>query len=177
MKAFKRHSEKTSKRGEFVNEDLFLENANKYKQMVYRIALNYLANPYDADDIVQDTFLKFYLYKSPFQSDEHIRNWLIRVTINLCKNELRKPFRKSNIPLDELSASIPFEHEEQSKLFESVMSLPEKHRVVLYLFYYEGLSVKEIAEMLKLNESAVTSRLSRGRKQLKLELTGGACYA
>ena len=160
-----------------MNEVLFLESANKYKQMVYRIAFNYLANPHDADDIVQDAFLKFYICKSPFQSDEHIRYWLIRVTINLCKNELRKPFRRNNIPFDELSASIPFEHKEQSELFESVMSLPEKHRIVLYLFYYEGLSVKEIAGMLGLNESAVTSRLSRARKQLKLELTEGACYA
>lgn len=154
-----------------MNEAAFLENAGKYKDTIYKIAVNYLRNAQDADDIVQEVLLKLYMSNQQFESDEHIRNWLIRVAINLCKNALRAPWRRKNVPLAELSDSISFEQEEQSELFMSVMSLPEKNRIVLYLFYYEEFSVKEIANMLRLKESAVTSRLSRARNQLKLKLT------
>jgi len=154
-----------------VNEEFFLVNADKYKDTIYRIALNYLRNTYDADDIVQEVLIKLYTNNQQFESDKHIKNWLIRVTINSCKNALRVPWRRKTVALDELSDTISFEHREQSELFVSVMSLPEKNRIVLYLFYYEEFSVKEIANMLKLKESAVTSRLSRARNQLKSKLT------
>jgi len=153
-----------------MDEKFFLVNANKYKDTIYRIALNYLRNTHDSDDMVQEVLMKLYSSNQQFESDEHIRNWLIRVTINLCKNTLRMPWRR-NVALDELPDSTSFEHREQSELFVSVMSLSEKYRIVLYLFYYEEFSVKEIANMLKLKESAVTSRLSRARNQLKLKLT------
>lgn len=153
-----------------MNEMEFLINADKYKDTIYRIALNYLKNTHDADDIVQDVLMKLYTNNGEFESEEHIRNWLIRVSINLCKNVLRAPWRRKNVNLNELSNYITFEQREQSELFMLVMGLPTKNRVVLYLFYYEGFSVKEIAKMLNLKESAVTSRLSRARNQLKLEL-------
>jgi len=153
-----------------VEQGFFLSVADKYKDTVYRIALNYFGNKYDADDMVQDVLMKLYTSNKQFESNEHIRNWLIRVTINTCKNTLRMPWRRRNVALDELAASVSFAHREQSDLFVSVMSLPEKYRTVLYLFYYEDLSVKEISEVLKLKESAVTTRLSRARNQLKLKL-------
>jgi len=159
------------KRGELVEQTFFLAMANKYKDTVYRIALNYYGNPYDAEDTVQEVFIKLYTCNKQFESHEHIRNWLIRVTINMCKNTMRMPWRNRTIDFDDLAESVTFEHHEQSELFLSVMSLPEKYRTVLYLFYYEEFSVKEISKMLKLKESAVTTRLSRARNQLKLDLT------
>lgn len=154
-----------------MEQTFFLVIADKYKDTVFRIALNYYGNTYDAEDTVQEVFLKLYTCSKQFENHEHIRNWLIRVTINQCKNTLRMPWRNRNVDLEDLAESITFEHSEQSDLFLSVMSLPEKYRTVLYLFYYEEFSVKEISKILKLQESAVTTRLSRARNQLKLDLT------
>lgn len=154
-----------------MDKDFFLKSADRHKDTVYRIALNYFRNTYDAEDILQEVLLKFYTSRKKFDGEDHIRNWLIRVTINLCKNTLRVPWRKRDVALDELADSMSFEHEEESEVFEVVMELPEKNRIVLYLYYYEDYSVKEIADMLKLKETAVTSRLSRARKQLEFKLT------
>lgn len=155
-----------------MEQSFFLAMAEKYKDTVYRIALNYFGNTYDADDTVQEVLLKLYTCKKPFESAEHVRNWLIRVTVNVCKNTLRLPWRSRNVELsDDISESVIFETREQSELFQTVMSLPEKYRIVIYLFYYEDFSVKEISELLKLRESAVTTRLNRARTKLKLNLT------
>ncbi|NLU52440.1 MAG: sigma-70 family RNA polymerase sigma factor [Clostridiaceae bacterium] len=148
----------------------FIGVANKYKDTVFRVALNYLGNTYDAEDMMQEVFMKLFNSKNEFMSDEHIRHWLIRVTINLCKNSLRAPWKRRHVPIDELKASFVFEHEEQSAIFSAVMELKEKYRTVLYLFYYEDLTVKEISSMLNIKESAVTTRLSRAREQLKHKL-------
>ena len=155
-----------------MEQSFFLAMAEKYKDSVYRIALNYFGNTYDADDTVQEVLLKLYTSKKTFQNSEHVRNWLIRVTINVCKNALRMPWRSRNVELnDEVSESVVFALPEQSELYRTVMGLPEKYRIVLYLFYYEEFSVKEIAKLLKLRETAVTTRLSRARDQLKTNLT------
>ncbi len=150
-----------------MEETSFLAAAEKYKDTVYRVALNFFGN---TDDAVQDVLMKLYLSDRQFESDEHVRNWLIRVTVNVCKNTLRMPWRRKNVALEELSQSVPFEQKEESDLFLSVMSLPEKYRTVLYLFYYEEFSVREIAGIMKLKESAVTTRLSRARNELRLKL-------
>ena len=154
-----------------MEQNIFLMIAGRYKGTVYRIALNYFGNTCDAEDTVQEVFMKLYTSNKKFESDEHVRNWMIRVTINMCKNTLRMPWRNRNVEFEELTDTITFEQQDQSELFMSVMSLPEKYRTILYLFYYEEYSIKEIAEMLKLKESAVTTRLSRARNQLRQTLT------
>lgn len=154
-----------------MEQSEFLVAAEKYKDMLFRIALNYFGNTYDADDMVQDTLVKLYINRKPFESEEHLRAWLIRVTVNTCKNTLRMPWRKKQVALEELSATLSFEQPEQSELFQYVLSLPEKYRMVLYLFYYEDLTVKQIAGVMKLTETAVTTRLNRSRNQLKKNLT------
>lgn len=148
----------------------FYRLAQRYQDTVFRVALNYFRNVPDAEDMVQEVLIKLYTARQPFQNDEHVRYWLIRVTVNLCKNALRSPWRKRRVSLDELCAAIPFEEPAQSDLFLTVMSLPEKYRTVLYLFYYEDCTVKEIARLLDLKESAVTTRLSRARRALRSEL-------
>ena len=138
--------------------------------MVYRIALNFFRNIQDAEDATQEVMLKLYLRAEPFDNQNHVRNWLIQVTLNHCRSVWRSPWRQ-RVSLEELTASIPFSRPEDGELFQAVMNLPEKHRTVLYLFYYEDMSVREVAEVLKLSETAVTSRLSRARKALKDEWT------
>ncbi len=150
-----------------LEHDIFLALAEKYKDTVFRIALSYLGNTYDADDIVQDVFMKLFITNKHFASDDHARYWLIRVTINTCKNLLKSSWKTKNIALDDNTVTTVFEQKEQEDLYQAVMGLPEKYRTVLYLYYYEDFSVKEIAGMLKIKVSAVTTRLSRARDQLK----------
>lgn len=141
--------------------------AERYKDTVYRVALNFLGNAQDAEDAVQEVLLKLYLTGESFQGEEHVKRWLIRVTLNFCKNAARAAKRRVPTPPEELALSVPFEAEEQIALFTAVMSLPEKYRVPLYLFYYEEYSVREIARVMELKESAVTTRLQRAREKLK----------
>ena len=145
---------------------------NLYLDMVYRVALNGCKNTYDADDVVQDTFLKLLKCRKPFDSDEHIRNWLIRVTINECKRFWSSPWKTRIVPLDE-NIEEPFIWEpEQSALYDKVMELTPKYRETVYLYYFEDFSIKEIADILKISETAVQTRLQRARQKLK-EVLGG----
>ena len=156
-----------------MDKQLFEPLAARYRDMIYRIALNQLRSISDAEDITQEVLLKLYLHKGSFDSPEHAKHWLIRVTLNCCRSLWRSPWKK-NIPLEELSRSIGFTEQKDSDLFQAVMGLPEASRTVLYLFYYEELSVKEIAKLLHLSISTVTTRLHRARKRLKYDLTEGA---
>ncbi len=166
MKAFRNET----KEAVCLEREAFLRLAGKYKDTVFRVALNALGSPHDAEDVVQETLLRLWNREEPFESDEHGKHWLIRVTLNLCRNVFRAPWRR-HIPLEELHAAAVFDAPEEAALFGEVMALPEKYRTVLYLFYYEGYSVKEIGELLKVSETAVTTRLSRARQALKLKLT------
>lgn len=150
-----------------LDQDKFLSLAGQHKDTVYRVALNYLGNPYDADDIVQEVFLKLYTKNKHFESDNHAKYWLIRVTVNSCKDLLKSSWKSKNIFLEEVEVPITFEHPDQADLYKAVMGLPEKYRTVLYLYYYEDYTIKEIAKLLKMNVSSVTTRLSRARNQLK----------
>ena len=153
----------------------FTAAAEQYQDMVYRIALSALGNAADAEDAVQEVFLKLYRQSAPPAGDS-LRYWLIRVTVNHCRDLLRSPWRKRRVSLSELpsdaadSAEPVFCREEQWELYRAVMALPEKYRTVVHLFYYEELSVREIAALLRLSQSAVTTRLSRARAILKERL-------
>ena len=140
--------------------------ARKYMDTVFRVAMNYLKNKTDADDVTQNVLLKFYKSDVDFESEEHVKHWLIRVTLNECKNFLRFPWQK-NASLEDYMETLVFETPESEHLFESVMGLPEKYRIVILLFYYEDYSVWEIGEILKISESNVKVRLSRGRMLLR----------
>ena len=148
--------------------------AEEYQDMVYRVALHAAGHPQDAEDAVQEVFLRLYLEKKPFDSSEHLRRWLIRVTVNLCRDMLKSPWRRrrGTMPAD-LPAEPEFERAEQGELYRAVLSLPEKYRTVLDLYYYEEVTAREIGETLGLKTSAVTTRLSRGRELLKAKLTEG----
>lgn len=143
------------------------ELVEMYKDNIYAAAFNICKSAADAEDVVQDTFLQYYMTKKEFDDEKHIRYWLLRVAINKAKNIQSSFRRKNEMSLEDYVETLTFETPESRELFEEVMKLPEKYRVVIHLFYYEDYSVKEIAKILRTTESGVKVRLSRGRAKLK----------
>ena len=152
-----------------MDQTTFETTVGQYQDMVYRVALHALGSPADGEDAVQEVFLRLYTYQKPFDSDEHLRRWLIRVTVNLCKNTLKSRWRR-RVSLDELGELPVFDQPGDETLYKAVLSLPDKYRVVVYLFYYEAWTTAQIAQTLGLKQSAVTTRLSRARGLLKDKL-------
>ena len=153
-----------------MDKACFTGAVTRYQHMVYRTALHSLGNPQDADDAVQEVFLRLFGCRERFDGEEHLRHWLLRVTVNYCRDVLRSPWRKRRAPLEELPETPVFDKPEQAALFREVLALPEKYRTVLNLFYYEELSVREIAQLLGTAASTVTTRLARARQRLKERL-------
>lgn len=150
-----------------VNTNLITEKVEKYSDLLLRVAFSYMKNTHDAQDMVQDAFIKV-MQKCPlFESEEHERAWLIRVTINLCKNRLKSAWFRKTGPLEE--DTLLFTPEEDQVL-EVVLELPVKYRCVIQLYYYEGYQIKEIAGILGCKDATVASQLLRARKQLKIKL-------
>lgn len=143
------------------------ELAERYRDNLFAVAFHVCKNAADADDIVQETFLQYYVAKKEFDSEAHIRACLIRVAVNKAKNVNRSFWRQHKVPLEEYMESLVFETQKEETLFETVMKLPQKYRIIIHLYYYEDYSVREIGEILSLKESNVKVRLSRGRKLLK----------
>lgn len=139
----------------------------KYRNNLYTAAFNVCKNAQDAEDVVQDTFLQYWSQKKEFETEQHIRAWLLRMAINKAKNKNNTFFRRNALPLEDYMETLAFQSEESSELFEAVMKLPEKYRIVVHLFYYEDYSVKEIADILKITPGNVKVRLSRGRMSLR----------
>ena len=141
-----------------------------YSQMVYKIAFLYLKNEADALDIVQNTFFKL-LKKKDFNNEEHIKRWLLRITVNLCKNNLKSYWQRNVVSFEE---KYYFQNNRDLNLQELIFKLSPRYKGVVHLYYYEGYSVKEIAAILKISDSAVKQRLKRAREKLKIELEGGS---
>lgn len=142
----------------------------KYIDTVFRVALGYTKNVTDAEDIVQDVFLKLLKEKKSFDSEDHIRHWLIRVTVNEGKKWHRSPWRR-HVSYEEAIAALPETAAEKSKdILRAVIELPVKYRMPIYLYYYEEYSTQEIADILKIPKGTVCTYLSRGREMLKLQL-------
>lgn len=139
-------------------EELF----DKYKDDVYRLAVSYTKSVQDAEDVCQNVFLKL-LSQTSIQPGKE-KHWLMRVTANECRSLLRSHWWKTTVPMEE---NLPSPAEETRGILHQIMTLPPKYRVVLYLHYYEGYSTREIAKLLKISQSAVTTRLSRARDNLK----------
>ena len=143
----------------------------KYADMVRRICMIHLKNHADTEDIFQTVFLKYVMDDTVFANEEHEKAWLIRVTVNACKDLIRNFFRSRTQPLDELQACshIPEEHIE---VLQAVLSLPEKYRDPIYLHYYEGYTAEEIGRILGKNTNTVYTLLTRARQMLKTRLEG-----
>lgn len=143
------------------------ELMERYQKNLYAAAFNICKNQMDAEDVVQETFVQYYTTKKEFENEQHIRAWLLRVAINKAKNLSMTFWKKHQCSLEDYMETLTFPDIQSRDLFEEVMKLPEKYRIVIHLFYYEDYSVREIADILKLSESNVKVRLSRGRAMLK----------
>lgn len=143
------------------------ELIERYQNSLYAAAFNICKNRQDAEDVVQDTFLQYYMSRKNFESEQHIRAWLLRVAINKAKNVVHTFWHRKKQSLEDYMETLTFETPESQNLFETVMKLPEKYRIVIHLFYYEDYTTQEIADILSLSVSNVKTRLSRGRFMLR----------
>lgn len=149
-------------------EQLFSEKYSQYSTMLYRLAMVYLGNAYDAEEAVQEAFVRL-LYKAPeFKDQEHEKRWLLRVQINICKDVLKSGWRTKNIHLEE-AGSYQME-QDGLYIMEQLVALPQKYKSVIYLHYYQGYRLQEIAKILGIGLSAVKMRIKRGRELLRMEL-------
>ena len=148
-------------------EKEYIEVVERYSDMVYRIAYQSLFHIHDAEDVVQDVFLKVLKHRNKcFKDYEHLKSWLIRVTVNQCLDYKKTFHRKNVISLEDLE--IPYEYQrEEQEVLENLQKLPEDYRIILYLYYYEGYTIKEIGKILGKKQNTVNSKLTRGRKRLK----------
>lgn len=149
-------------------EEEIRELVSKYSSLIFRISYCILCNSADAEDAVQETFLR-YLTKAPeFTSEEHRKAWLIKVSANVSKNMLMFRLRRETVNLEDIE-DIGID-ERDYETFELIMSLPAKHKIVMTLYYVEGYKSKEIAEIIGISEEAVRKRLQKGRELLKNEI-------
>lgn len=139
----------------------------QYADRVFAAAFAVCRDRADADDVTQDTFMRYMTREQDFQSEEHLKAWLLRVAVNRARDLTRSFWRRNRASWEEYMTELPFEEPADRDLFAAVMALPERYRTVIHLFYYEELSVAQIAALLSDREGTVKSRLSRGRKLLK----------
>lgn len=147
----------------------YLDAVDSYADTMYRIARSYCRCHADAEDIVQSAFEKLLLTKTEFQDEQHLKKWLIRVTVNEARNLCSSFWKRHMVSWEnfETSQTYDFSYPEQSNLYDAVLKLPIKYRSVVHLYYYEDYSVKEIADILHLRETTVQTRMMRARKKLK----------
>ncbi len=151
-----------------VTKDYISDLLDKYGDMVLRIAYTYLKNRADAEDIVQDVFLRIIDKKPSFNDENHEKSWLIRATINMCKNKANMFWNKNKCSIDDVQEfAVSDKYNTDTSVFQAVMALGEKYRVVVYMYYYEGYSTPEIANVIGKNETTIRSLLNRARNKLK----------
>lgn len=136
---------------------------NRYGQMVYRLAYSRLRRISDAEDIYQEVFLRYFQKRPQFESEDHRRAWLLRVTINRTKSHVASAWFRHTVPLEEC---IAFPEPEERLLDEALACLPSKDRMLLHLFYYESMSARQIGQLLRRKESTVRTQLTRARERL-----------
>lgn len=145
----------------------------RHADMVYRLAVLNTGNEQDAQDAFQEVFLKLFRHKDSIQSEEHLKAWLIRVTVNQCRSMAASAWNRKTVSLEAVAeAAAPQDGEDHSEVYEAVKTLPEKYRQVIHLFYYEHLPISRIAQVLDRNEATVKTHLARGRSLLKEKLKG-----
>ncbi len=139
----------------------------EYADRVFAAAFSVCRNQADADDAVQDTFIKYNFTDTDFRDENHIKAWLLRVAINRAKDIRASFWKRNRVSWEDYMDGLTFEEPEDSHLFEAVMRLPDRYRTVIHLYYYEEYSIREIAGILHSRDGTVKSRLSRGRSLLK----------
>ena len=147
----------------------------QYADTVRRLCMIHLKSYHDSEDIFQNVFLKYVLSSVKFENEEHEKAWFIRVTINACRDFFKDFFRSHMVPLEELIHQQEELTPDNSEVLEAVLSLPEKYREAVYLYYYEGYTAVEIAHILKKNKNTVYTLLTRSKQLLRERLGGDDC--
>lgn len=163
-----------------LTEEEFKEKYNLYSQELMNISYGYTRNREDSLDVIQNVFYKYFSHNKSFPNLNEEKYWLIRVTINECKDLLKR--KSKTIVLDEKTIDYLSQKKESNifnskliELSEKVNKLPQKYKVIIILFYYDSLSIKEIVEILNVSESAVKKRLERGREMIRKEMEVSSC--
>lgn len=160
-----------------MERNRYVSAVRKYGNTIFRVAYQYCKSRADAEDIVQNTFMKLLQSENAFEDEEYLKRWLIRVAINDAKNTSISFWKRKVFSIND-AMSVQFDdcadchlqNEEHTALYEVVMRLPAKYRIVVHLYYFEDYSVKEIAEILKIKETTVQTQLMRARAKLKEQL-------
>lgn len=154
-----------------MNQETFIHIFKTYHSLVFRVAFAEVKNHADAEDILQEVFFRYLRYQPELESSEHERAWMIRTTLNLCKDYFKNKWNSSTVGMDKVAESekvyfkLPYMEEDDT--LWAVLELKERYRRPLYLFYYEDYSIKEIAQILHLSENTVKTNLRRGRQAVK----------
>lgn len=148
-----------------MTDEAFEQAARGYANTIFRVACHALKDRQEAEDVTQTVLLRLYQYTGEFQSAEHMKHWLLRVTVNESRKVLRSPWRKRMVPLEDWDTAA--EEPEEPGVLEAVMALEAKYRLPIYLYYYEDCSIQEISAALRTNPSTVQTRLQRAREKLK----------
>lgn len=147
-------------------DEEFIYLFNLFKNDIYRLAYSYTNNISDSDDITQSVFIKLYRKMDKFDSDISVKKWLIKVTINECKSLFLSSWYKRITSITDKENNISIDLKDND-ILSCIMELPKKYKLVIYLYYYENYKIKEIAEVLKMNENTVKTNLSRARDLLR----------
>ena len=154
-----------------MTDEAFARAAREYGDTVYRVAYHALNSSQDAEDVMQTVLLRLYEREKDFESEEHMKHWLLRVAVNESRKLRRSLWRHACVPLEERQESAAPEDPLKSEVLEAVMALEPKYRLSVYLYYYEGLSVAETAAAMNAKVSTVQTWLLRARERLRRELT------
>lgn len=154
-----------------MTDEAFARAARTYGDTIYRVAYHALSSPHDAEDVMQTVLLRLYECKKDFESEEHVKHWILRVAVNESRRLLRSFWRRTSVPMEEWQETAVPEDPAKAEVLEAVMALEPKYRLAVYLYYYEGLSVAETAAAMRANVSTVQTWLLRARARLRKELS------
>ncbi len=162
--------DKTGDMGNERLEDYF----RRHYLLIFRVAFTQVKNHADAEDVLQEVFVRLLKYRPEFENEEHERAWLVRTTMNLCRDLMKSKWRRTTVGMEKIPeaerAYFKVPYLEQDDTLWAVLELPVKYRECLYFFYYEDYSVREIARILEIPENTVKTNLRRGREALKTTL-------
>lgn len=155
------------------SREVYEKIVDDYSDMIYRIAYQNLRSSYDAEDIMQEVFLTLLKNDGKFKDSEHLKAWLIKVTVNKCIDFRKSARFRTTVALDEQASHYD---SEELGIMDELNKLPEEERNIIYLFYYEGYTISEIAKILGKKQNTVNSKLQRARKKLQSLLKKGGYY-
>lgn len=151
-----------------MNLQDYTKAVDTYADSVYRVAYSYTYTKVDAEDVLQNVFFKLFQSRQNFNSEEHLKQWLIRVAVNECHNLHRSFWKRNIIHMEEIEKSAQdFLTDDEIDLHNALLQLPSEYRVIIHMYYYEGYKTKEISKILNVKEATVRTRLARGRDRLR----------